>query len=248
MNRHVSLIALALASSLAMFACESTAAETAQAQAPSPAPKPAVEPSATAAPVASPVPAPSAAPINPALFKPENAKAKAPAKFKVKVTTTKGDFVVEVTRSWAPLGADRFYNLVKLGFMQDLGFFRVAPDFVVQFGIHGDPRVAAAWRDAKIKDDPRTKHSNEKGTLTFAMAGPGTRTTQFFINFKDNQNLDTMGFPPIGKVIQGMNVVETINKEYGELPQQRLVQSEGNAYLKRVFPRLDYIQSATLLK
>jgi peptidyl-prolyl cis-trans isomerase A (cyclophilin A) len=250
MNGHFSPVAIALAVSFAVFACADKPTETAPVPSPAPqlAPKPPAEPSATAIPQPLQVPAHSPAPVNPALLKPEDAKAKAPAKFKVKVTTTKGDFVVEVTRAWAPIGADRFYNLVKLGFMQDLGFFRVVPDFVVQFGIHGDPRVAAAWRDANIKDDPQTKQSNEKGTLTFAKAGPDTRTTQFFINFKDNPNLDAMGFPPIGKVIQGMDVVEAINKEYGEFPQQRLVQSEGNAYLKRAFPKLDYIQSAALVK
>jgi peptidyl-prolyl cis-trans isomerase A (cyclophilin A) len=254
MNRHLFPVTLALASSLAVFACKSTAAETvpapepAPSPAPLPSPKPPVEPSATAVPAASPVPAPSEAPINPVLFKPENAKAKAPAKYKVKITTTKGDFVVEVTRAWAPLGADRLYNLVKLGFMQDLGFFRVVPDFVMQFGIHGDPRVAAVWRNATIKDDGPTKQSNKKGTLTFAKSGSDTRTTQLFINLADNQNLDQMGFPPIGKVIQGMDVIEAINKEYGEMPQQKLVQTQGNAYLKRAFPHLDYIRSATLLK
>jgi peptidyl-prolyl cis-trans isomerase A (cyclophilin A) len=259
MNRHVSLFALALASSLTVFACENKPTEPATAAQPAPVPKPTpvptpaptppAEPSAsTATPVASAAPVQSAAPINPALLKPENAKAVAPAKFKAKVTTTKGDFVVEVTRSWAPLAADRFYNLVKLGFMQELGFFRVVPGFVVQFGIHGDPQVAAAWRQAKIKDDPQSKQSNEKGTLTFATSGPDSRTTQMFINFGDNKSLDTRGFPPFGKVIQGMDVIDAINKEYGEQPQQGIVQSEGNAYLKRVFPRLDYIQSATLTK
>jgi peptidyl-prolyl cis-trans isomerase A (cyclophilin A) len=251
MNRHVSLFALALASSLTAFACDNKPAEPAPVAQPVPAPVPTPTPSAdptASAPAVSAAPAQSAAPVNPALLKPENAKATAPAKYKVKVTTTKGDFVIEVTRAWAPLGADRFYNLVKLGFLQDLGFFRVVPGFVVQFGIHGDPQVSAAWRDAKIKDDPTGKQSNEKGTLTFAKSGPDTRTTQFFINFKDNKNLDAMGFPPIGKVIQGMDVVESINKEYGEQPQQPIVQSEGNAYLRRVFPKLDYVQSAALVK
>ena len=253
MDRNISLLALALAPSLTVFACDTKPAEpvavTPPAPAPQPPPKPLAEPSTAApTPAASPAAAQSAAPVNPALLKPEDAKATAPAKFKVKVTTTKGDFVVEVTRAWAPLGADRFYNLVKLGFMQDIGFFRVVPDFVVQFGIHGDPRVSAAWRHANIKDDPQGKQSNEKGTLTFAKSGPDTRTTQLFINFKDNGNLDKMGFPPIGKVVQGMDIVEAINKEYGELPQQGQVQAEGNAYLKRAFPKLDYVQSAALVK
>jgi peptidyl-prolyl cis-trans isomerase A (cyclophilin A) len=251
MKRHVCLRALVLASSLLVPACDNKPAEPVSAPAPAPQPPPAppTEPSAAApAPVASLAPVQSAAPVNPALLKPENAKATAPAKFKIKVTTTKGDFVVEITRAWAPLGADRVFNMVKLGFMQDLGFFRVVPGFVVQFGIHGDPQVAAAWKQASIKDDPQGKQSNEKGTLTFAKSGPDTRTTQLFINFKDNANLDKMGFPPIGKVIQGMDVVEAVNKEYGEQPQQGRVQAEGNAYLKQAFPRLDFILSATLVK
>jgi peptidyl-prolyl cis-trans isomerase A (cyclophilin A) len=255
MKRHPCLVALAVASSLTVFACDNKPTEPAPAAqpapaaapAPKPAPTPTAEPSA-AAPVASAAPAHSAAPVNPALLQPEKAKATAPAKFKVKFTTTKGDFVVEVTRAWAPLGADRFYNLVKLGFMQDLGFFRVVPGFVVQFGIHGNPQVSAAWRQAHIKDDPQSKQSNEAGTLTFAKSGPDTRTTQLFINFKDNKNLDAMGFPPFGKVIQGMDVVESINKEYGERPNQGLVQAEGNEYLNREFPKLDYVQSATIVK
>jgi peptidyl-prolyl cis-trans isomerase A (cyclophilin A) len=255
MSRNFRFLAFAVASSLTVFACDNKPAEPVAAAPPAPAPAPAPTPAPTpsaapavSAPAASAVPTQSAAPVNPALLKPENAKLLAPAKYKVKVTTTKGDFVIEITRAWAPLGADRFYNLVKLGFLQDLGFFRVVPGFVVQFGIHGDPQVAAAWRDAKIKDDPQSKQSNEKGTVTFAKSGPDTRTTQMFINFGDNKNLDTMGFPPIGKVTQGMDVVESINKEYGEQPQQGIVQSEGNAYLKRVFPRLDYLQSAALMK
>lgn len=253
MNRHVSRTALAFISSLTLFACDNKPAEPVAAPPPPATPAPAPTPSAapaeaTAAPVAAPAPMQSAAPVNPALLKPENAKAVAPAKFKVKVTTTKGDFVIEVTRAWAPLGADRFYNLVKLGFLQDLGFFRVVPGFVVQFGIHGDPQVSAVWRQAKIKDDPSGKQPNEKGTLTFATSGPDTRTTQFFINYGDNRSLDSRGFSPIGKVVQGIDVVDAINKEYGEQPNQGILQAEGNAYLRRVFPKLDYLQSATLTK
>jgi peptidyl-prolyl cis-trans isomerase A (cyclophilin A) len=189
-----------------------------------------------------------AAPVDPAKLRPEAATETAPAKFKVKFTTTKGDFVVEVTRAWAPIGADRFYNLVKRGFYGGTGFFRVVPDYVVQFGIHGNPEVAAAWKKATIQDDQRGTQSNLKGTVTFAMAGPDTRTTQLFINYQDNAQLDKMGFPPFGKVIQGMEVVEAINQEYGEKPDQDRIQSEGNAYLKQTFPRLDYVKSTTIIQ
>jgi peptidyl-prolyl cis-trans isomerase A (cyclophilin A) len=247
MNRHLSLFAVAL--TFTALSCDKTPEEPARA-APSTVPSAAPAPTPTPTPVASPASAPveSAAPVDPALLKPEAAKATAPAKFKVKFTTTKGDFVVEATRAWAPLGADRFYNLAKLGFFADAGFFRVVPDFVVQFGIHGNPQVAAAWKGASIKDDPKGTQLNEKGTLTFAKGGPDSRTTQLFINFKDNKSLDSMGFPPFGKVVSGMEVVDAINKEYGEMPQQGSIQSDGNAYLKRQFPRLDYVKSATLVK
>jgi len=186
--------------------------------------------------------------MNPALLKPSAATEKAPATFKIKFTTTKGEFVVEVTRAWAPLGADRIYNLVKLGFFTDIACFRVVENFVVQFGIHGNPDVAAAWKPSTIKDDPASKISNAKGTMTFAKAGTDTRTTQVFISFKDNSALDKMGFPPFGKVVKGMEVVESIYKGYGEQPNQGRIQSEGNSYLKAEFPKLDYIQSATIIK
>lgn len=177
---------------------------------------------------------------------------KAPESFKVKVETTKGSFTIAVTRSLAPNGADRFYNLVRSGYFKDIALFRVISGFMCQFGIHGDPKVAAAWRDAKIQDDP-VKASNIRGAVTFAMAGPDTRTTQFFINFGDNARLDGMGFPSFGKVTEGMDVVDKINSEYGEGapsgrgPDQGRVQREGNTYLKKEFPNLDYIKSATVL-
>ncbi|MBI5537531.1 MAG: peptidylprolyl isomerase [Deltaproteobacteria bacterium] len=234
---------------LTAFACDKKSEEPAKPTPPAATPSaPAPQPSkAEAVPASTPTATQSAAPVNPALLKPEAAKEKAPEKFKVKFTTTKGDFVVEATRAWAPIGADRFYNLVKLGFFTDIGFFRVVPDFVVQFGIHGNPEVAAAWRTAQLQDDPTSKQSNEKGTLTFAKGGPNSRTTQMFINYKNNDRLDKMGFPPFAKVISGTEVIDAINKEYGEQPQQPTVQSEGNAYLKREFPRLDYIKSATIV-
>lgn len=183
---------------------------------------------------------------------PAKLTAKAPDSFKVKFETTKGNFTVEVTRSLAPNGADRFYNLVRSGYFKDLAFFRVIPGFMCQFGIHGDPKISAAWRSAQIPDDS-VKASNVRGAITFATAGPNTRTTQLFINFGDNANLDNMGFSPFGKVTDGMDVVDTINGEYGEGaprgrgPDQGRVQKEGNTYLKRDFPNLDYIKSANVL-
>jgi len=186
-----------------------------------------------------------------ALLNPSKANEKAPAAFKAKFKTTKGDFTIEVTRAWAPLGADRFYNLVKAGYFTDLAFFRVISGFMVQFGIHGDPAVSAKWREAAIKDD-ETAQSNLKGYITYAMAGPNTRTTQLFINYGDNSRLDDMGFAPFGKVTDGMKTVESIYSGYGEGapggmgPDQRRAQMEGNAYFKKDFPRLDYIISATL--
>jgi peptidyl-prolyl cis-trans isomerase A (cyclophilin A) len=177
---------------------------------------------------------------------------KAPESFKAKFTTTKGAFTIEVTRSLSPNGADRFYNLVKSGYFQDVAFFRVIPGFMGQFGIHGDPKVSAAWRGARIQDDP-VKGSNKRGYVSFAMAGPNTRTTQFFINLVDNSNLDSMGFSPFGKVVEVQDIVDKINGEYGEGaprgrgPNQGLIQEKGNEYLKASFPNLDYIKSATLL-
>ena len=176
-----------------------------------------------------------------------------PATYKVRFDTSKGTFVVEVHRDWAPSGADRFYNLVKNGFYDDTRFFRVINGFMVQFGINGDPRVAAPWRDAKIQDDA-VKQSNKRGYITFATAGPNTRTSQVFINFADNSQLDRQGFSPFGQVISGMNVVDTLFSDYGEGapsgrgPEQGRIQGEGNAYLKRDFPKLDYIKKATIEK
>jgi peptidyl-prolyl cis-trans isomerase A (cyclophilin A) len=197
----------------------------------------------------------AAAAPSPALTDPSQAKETAPAVFKAKFNTTKGDFVVEVHRDWAPQGADRFYNLVKAGYFTDVSFFRVVKGFMVQFGIHGDPAVNRAWRVARIPDDPTGKQSNTKGMLTFAMAGPNTRTTQLFINYGDNANLDSMGFAPIGKVVgDGMKVVDAIEGMYGEGapagrgPSQGRFQMEGNAYLKSDFPKLDYIKSASIVK
>ena len=165
---------------------------------------------------------------------------------KVKFETTKGDFVVEVYPAWAPLGAERFLDLVRQGFYDGCKFFRVVPNFVVQFGINGDPAVQSKWRDAMINDEP-VQQTNAKGTITFAKGGPNSRTSQLFVNLKANQQLDEMGFPPFGRVLSGMDVVEKINAEYGEQPNQGAIQTEGNAYLEQAFPRLDGIIRATIL-
>jgi peptidyl-prolyl cis-trans isomerase A (cyclophilin A) len=189
---------------------------------------------------------------SPAYTDPSKLTDKAPDDFKAAFHTTKGNFTVEVTRSLAPNGADRFYNLVKSGYFKDMAFFRVVPGFMVQFGIHGNPGVSAKWRDANIPDDP-VKGSNTRGTITFATAGPNTRTTQLFINFADNTGLDGQGFAPFGKVVDGMNVVDKINGEYGDGPpsgggpDQGRIQTEGNTYLKKAFPDLDYIKSASIV-
>jgi peptidyl-prolyl cis-trans isomerase A (cyclophilin A) len=197
--------------------------------------------------------APAAAPDQAALMSPASATAQAPAVFKAKFATTKGDFVIEVHRDWAPHGADRFYNLVKIGFFDDAAFFRAIDGFMVQFGIHGSPQVSAKWRDANIPDDPAAGQSNKRGAVTFATAGPNTRTTQLFINYGDNgASLDGQGFTPFGQVTDGMSVVDSLYKGYGEGapqgrgPDQGRVQSEGNAYLKTDFPQLDYIKTARL--
>jgi peptidyl-prolyl cis-trans isomerase A (cyclophilin A) len=185
------------------------------------------------------------------LSNPASLNEKAPATYKVKFDTSKGAFVVEVHRDWAPNGADRFYNLVKNGFYNDARFFRVISDFMVQFGINGNPKISAVWRDANIKDDP-AKASNKRGYITFATAGPDTRTTQVFINFANNAGLDDQGFAPFGQVISGMDVVDSLYSGYGEGapqghgPNQGVVQSMGNAYLDKAFPKLDYIKTATI--
>ena len=171
----------------------------------------------------------------------------APASYKAKFDTSKGAFVIEVHRDWAPKGADRFYNLVKNGFFDDTRFFRVVPDFMVQFGLNGDPNIQKNWSNASISDDPK-KQSNKKGYVTFATRGPNTRTTQIFINFKDNGFLDAQGFTPFGEVVTGMDVVEKITSQYGEKPNQGSITAEGNAYLNKEFPKLDYVKKATIEK
>ena len=187
-----------------------------------------------------------------ALKNPAALKDAAPAMYKVTFDTSVGTFVVEVHREWAPNGADRFYNLVKNGFYDNCRFFRVIPNFMVQFGIHGDPAVSTVWRNARIPVDG-VKQSNKRGFITYAMAGtPDTRTTQVFINFQNNANLDGQGFAPFGEVVSGMDVVGKIYGGYGEGaprgkgPDQGRLQTEGNAYLTQDFSKLDYIKKATI--
>jgi len=184
------------------------------------------------------------------LTNPSTLKAKAPETFQVKFTTTKGDIIFEVHRAWAPHGADRFYNLVRAGFFNGCAFFRVVKTprpFMAQFGINPNPAVARAWQNANIPDD-KPIESNKRGRLTFAAASaPNTRSTQLFINFGDNSFLDSTGFAPIGEVTEGMSVVDSINGQYGEQPDQGRIQSEGKAYLERYFPKLDTIVKATIV-
>jgi peptidyl-prolyl cis-trans isomerase A (cyclophilin A) len=172
----------------------------------------------------------------------------APAEYRAMFDTSAGPFVILVHRDWAPKGADRFYNLVKYGFFDNTRFFRVMPNFMAQFGINGDPVIQGPWRDANIPDEP-VKQSNKRGTITFANAGPNTRSTQVFINFRDNgASLDRQGFAPFGEVVSGMEAVDKINAEYGEQPEQGSIQRQGNAYLIKAFPKLDYVKKATIEK
>ena len=209
------------------------------------------EPKAENKPAAEPPPPAPKEPPPPAAKEPEPAKpaAKAPDKmpavYKVKLETSKGDVLIECTAEWAPIGAEQFFNLVKSGYYDGARFFRVVPNFVVQFGLAADPRVTAKW-DKPIKDDP-VKHTNGLGYLTFATAGPNTRTTQLFINLRSNQMLDSQGFAPFGKVVEGMEVVQQIYPGYGERPEQDQITRAGNAYLEANFPKMDYIKKATIM-
>jgi len=170
----------------------------------------------------------------------------APDVFKVKFETTKGDFVLEIHKAWAPLGVERFHELVTSGYYDNSKFFRIVPRFVVQFGLAGDPAVTSKYEGANLKDDP-VKESNGKGTISFATAGPNTRTTQVFINLVDNRRLDGMGFSPFGKVVEGMSVIESLYSGYGDNgPDQGRIRSMGNAYIEKGFPKIDGITKATI--
>ena len=172
----------------------------------------------------------------------------APATYRARFETNKGVFVVAVTREWAPLAADRFYNLVKNGFYDDARFFRVLSGFMAQFGLSGDPAIQGAWRDAGLRDEPAVQ-SNLRGFVTFAReSSPNSRYTMVFINYKDNSYLDKEGFPPFGQVVTGMEVADALYSEYGRtnVPDQRRITREGNAYLAADYPKLDFIRRATI--
>jgi peptidyl-prolyl cis-trans isomerase A (cyclophilin A) len=199
------------------------------------APAPDTTANKPAGPAAAPPPAPTA----------DTAKAIAPDSFRVAFETTRGTFVVQINRTWAPLGADRFYQLIDKHFFDGARFFRVVPGFVAQFGLAADPSNNAAW-DARITDDP-VKEKNLRGTLTFATQGPNTRTHQLFLNLADNLPLDGQGFAPMGKVVDGMKVVDSLYSGYGEDPVQQFIQAQGESYLKRTFPKLDQIKTARVV-
>jgi peptidyl-prolyl cis-trans isomerase A (cyclophilin A) len=190
--------------------------------------------------------------FDPALLHPEKLTATAPETFTVRFSTTKGDFDVRVTRAWAPRGADRFYNLVQHGFYDQASFFRVVSGFMVQFGISAYPEVAQVWNNARIQDDP-VKQSNKPRMISYATSGPNARTTQVFINYADNSNLDRQGFAPFGEVVAGMRVVEKLYSGYGDGPPgghgpaQNVIMTQGKAYLDKDFPQLDSIKTAKIV-
>jgi len=220
---------------------------TISAAAQTPAPAPAKKPGTAAN-----APTAKATSFDPALLQPATLKAKAPAEYEVKFVTTAGEFTIKVTRAWAPNGADRFYNLVRHHFYDGAAFFRVLPGFMAQVGISAYPEVAKVWDTATIKDDPIVQ-SNHRGFVSFATAGPNTRTTQFFINYGNNEALDRSGFSAFGVVSDGMEVVDKLYNGYGEGapdghgPDQGKITSLGRAYLEKGFPKLDSIRSATLV-
>lgn len=190
---------------------------------------------------------------DPALYHPSMLNVKGPETYEAKFTTTKGDFVIQVTRAWSPLGADRFYNLVRHHYFDGASFFRVVSGFIVQFGLSPTPSVNKALENATIKDDPVTQ-SNRAGTITFAISGPNTRTTQVFINLGNNASLDSQGFAPFGQVTSGMDIVQALYAGYGDLPEmggqgpsEAAISAQGKPYLDKNFPKLDSIITATII-
>lgn len=181
-----------------------------------------------------------------AIGSPSTTATPSPDSFRVVFETSRGNFTIDVTRALAPIGADRLHELVQRGYFTDVRFFRVVPGFIVQFGMHGDPATNGVWMKSSLTDDP-VAESNKRGTLVYATAGPNTRSNQFFINFGDNAMLDAQGFAPFGRVVEGMDVVDKINAEYGESPDQGRIEAEGNAYLTTAFPKLDYIKAARIV-
>jgi peptidyl-prolyl cis-trans isomerase A (cyclophilin A) len=188
---------------------------------------------------------------HPALYAPALAREEAPEMFLARFETTNGDFVVSVTRAWAPRGADRFYNLIRVGYFSEVSFYRVLEGYIAQFGTHGNPEVNRLWADSRIGDDP-VEESNLRGMITFAQEALDSRTTQMYINLKDNADLDKSGLAPFGQVVEGMPIVDSLFSGYGELhpkgdgPRPNLLQNLGNKYLKRQFPDLDYVLRATI--
>ncbi len=183
---------------------------------------------------------------NDALKDPSALNEQAPDKYNVTLKTSKGDIVIAIDRALAPIGADRFYNLVKNGYFDGCRFFRVMPDFIIQFGMNGDPSINEIWRGARIEDEP-VRETNSRGTITFAkQQAPNTRTTQMFINLGNNARLDKRGFSPFGRVIEGMDLADTVFAGYGQNPDQGRITVEGNAYLEANFPKLDYIEKAVI--
>ncbi|HEY6459726.1 MAG TPA: peptidylprolyl isomerase [Polyangiaceae bacterium] len=238
------LLALALLPVLACAKPDEPTSSSSSGETPKAAASGTVTPPAPAAAVAH---GPLASTVHPELLDPAKLTAKAPDSFKAKFTTTKGDFVIQVHRDWAPNAADRFYNLVKSGFFDDVRFFRNVSGFMVQFGISGDPAVSTKWQPAMIQDDP-VKQSNKPGFVTFAQTNaPNSRTTQIFVNFGDNARLDGMRFAPFGQVVTGMDVVSSLYNGYGESPNQGLIQARGNAYLDTAFPKLDGVKHAEVI-
>jgi peptidyl-prolyl cis-trans isomerase A (cyclophilin A) len=235
-----------------LVACSKPQPEPSPATNAEPGPSSAAETMAPAAPSSL---GPRASILHPGLLDPSKANEKAPEVFKAKFSTTKGDFVIEVRREWSPNAADRFYNLVKLGYYDDERFFRAVDGFMVQFGISGDPAVNAKWQESGIPDDP-VKQSNKRGFVTFAQRNtPNSRGSQVFINYGDNSRLDPMRFAPFGQIVEGgMEVVDSLYKGYGEGapggagPDQGRIQAEGNAYLDKAFPKLDAIKHAEVVK
>ncbi len=191
-------------------------------------------------------PVKKAAPVR-NLLDPSTLKAIAPASYKAKFTTTQGDFVVQVTRAWAPLGADRFYNLVRGKFFDGAAFFRVIPGFMAQFGINPNPKVTAVWSSQNLRDEP-VKQSNKRGFITFAKTSmPNTRTTQVFINYGDNSRLDADGFAPFGEVIEGMDVAEKFYSGYGGNPDQGALSQLGKSWIDKNMPKVDLIKTAVIV-
>jgi peptidyl-prolyl cis-trans isomerase A (cyclophilin A) len=232
----------ALLGALALAACGKPEPEPATTNATS-----TVAHAASAAPATPKPSGPLASTVHPELLDPSKFTAKAPDTFKAKLTTTKGDILIEVHRDWAPNGADRFYNLVKSGFYDDVRIFRVVDGFMAQVGLSGDPAVTSKWSSSNIPDDP-VKQSNKKGYVTFAQtAQPNSRSTQIFINYGDNSRLDNQRFAPFGQVTQGMDIADALYKGYGETPNQGAIQGQGNAYLDSKFPKLDAIKHAEIV-